>query len=353
MVQFTMLAAMVGLPMLVLASPLQPSPDVSALSPTSHVKRTGATGPVEAVNAVETQSGSNCPAVSTVVVTSTVTAPNDNKTPPGGAASSSKPSANPTDKTSGPLSAFSGPLSCFAIQTNNGDDWFTTALCALFSVTSNQVRKSIDVNKGTFDDAGSAVFSVYDLDLKMKQFSVDYKEAAGLAFDNFRESWVAGGFKKAIMSTGGAGVVKDGLFNCTANSSDKKVADAGEWGLEYLTGKKAEKIEITKDTKDWGMSSSQGRIEANKSVDDWVGKIGQHPMTVLTNDKPAKGLKPNRYYSLYSTVAKDKNSFNVWYTTHSDDTYEDNVATAIIKVDLGEMKTGTQYLYHLKDWASL
>ncbi|WVO15875.1 hypothetical protein L204_103539 [Cryptococcus depauperatus] len=212
--------------MLVLASPLQPSPDVSALSPTSHVKRTGATGPVEAVNAVETQSGSNCPAVSTVVVTSTVTAPNDNKTPPGGAAST---------------------------------------------------------------------------------------------FDNFRESWVAGGFKKAIMSTGGAGVVKDGLFNCTANSSDKKVADAGEWGLEYLTGKKAEKIEITKDTKDW---------------DDWVGKIGQHPMTVLTNDKPAKGLKPNRYYSLYSTVAKDKNSFNVWYTTHSDDTYEDNVATAIIKVDL-------------------
>nr|ODN86863.1 hypothetical protein L203_03636 [Cryptococcus depauperatus CBS 7841] len=115
--------------------------------------------------------------------------------------------------------------------------------------------------------------------------------AAGPAFDNFRESWVAGGFKKAIMSTGGAGVVKDGLFNCTADSGDKKVADAGEWGLEYLAGKKAEKIEITKDTKDW---------------DDWVGKIGQHPMTVLTNDKPAKGLAPNRYYSLYSTVEKDK-----------------------------------------------
>nr|ODN93815.1 hypothetical protein L204_05001 [Cryptococcus depauperatus CBS 7855] len=56
-----------------MAGPLQPSRNVSAPSPISHVKRTGATGIVDVVNAVDKRSTDSCPALATTILTTTVT----------------------------------------------------------------------------------------------------------------------------------------------------------------------------------------------------------------------------------------------------------------------------------------
>ncbi|WVO17155.1 hypothetical protein L204_104847 [Cryptococcus depauperatus] len=298
MVQFTTLAAMVGMPMLVMANLLQPSRDVSAPSPTSHVKRTGATGLVD-VNAVDQSSSSNC-VIFTVVVTSTVTAPatntNGNETPSGSAASTSSSSAKPPVKTSGPL-------------------------------------------------AESATFNVYGLDSKdgkAKQVPVDYKDATGSSNDNGPKAWYAGGFRLAIISLGkkdekddkaddGKGVVKGELFQNVENADKGKVAEAGQWGLKYLTGIDVVREDNDKDGKDW---------------DDWMDKAYPNPATILTNDKPkAKGLEPNKYYTIAFRTIQDK-TIQLWNTTGLVPAHN-----PFITVPAEDLKTSTRYLYHLKDWA--
>ncbi|WVN89485.1 uncharacterized protein L203_104710 [Cryptococcus depauperatus CBS 7841] len=276
MVQFTTLAAMVGMPMLVMANLLQPSRNVSAPSPTSHVKRTGDTGLVDVVNAVDQSSGSSC-FIHTVVVTSTVTATNTNsngnETPSGSAASTWKSTTNPPEKTSGPLN------------------------------------------------------------------------------DNGPKAWYAGGFRQAIISLGkkdkvdkkdkrdekddkaddGKGVVNGELFKNVEKADKEKVAEAGQWGLKYLTGIDVVREDADKDGKDW---------------DDWMDKAYPNPATILTNDKPkAKGLEPNKYYTIASRTIQDK-TIQLWNTTDLV-----SLPKLYITVPAEDLKTSTRYLYHLKDWA--
>nr|ODO01066.1 hypothetical protein L204_01791 [Cryptococcus depauperatus CBS 7855] len=254
MVQFTILAAMVGMPMLVLASPL-----------------------------TKTLAGS--------------------------------PLAQRTVKTSGPLYDFGNTPTCLGIQTNDHAGWFTTTLCALLRLNPSYIENSIKP-KGTVDNAESASFKVYYLDPKdstnkkdqsdpmVNEVSVNYKDAAGSIHDNAGASWFAGGFRQAILSTGGSGVANDHLlFDSEQSTDDNLVVEAGRWGFKYLTGLDAEKIDITEATmasKDWGMSSSQGRIEADKSVDALMDNSAYNPITILTNKTPVNGIEPNQYYTVCS-----------------------------------------------------
>nr|ODN89375.1 hypothetical protein L203_02083 [Cryptococcus depauperatus CBS 7841] len=327
-----------------MANLLQPSRNVSAPSPTSHVKRTGDTGLVDVVNAVDQSSGSSC-FIHTVVVTSTVTATNTNsngnETPSGSAASTWKSTTNPPEKTSGPLydsDPQSGGPSCLDIQTNDDDDWFTTSLCALLRSNPDKVKDSFKLAKGPLDSAESATFSVYGLDSKdgkAKQVPVSYKDAAGSSNDNGPKAWYAGGFRQAIISLGkkdkvdkkdkrdekddkaddGKGVVNGELFKNVEKADKEKVAEAGQWGLKYLTGIDVVREDADKDGKDWGMSSSEWELQADKRVDDWMDKAYPNPATILTNDKPkAKGLEPNKYYTIASRTIQDK-TIQLWNTT--------------------------------------
>ncbi|WVN90702.1 uncharacterized protein L203_105944 [Cryptococcus depauperatus CBS 7841] len=302
MVQFTTLAAVVGMPMLVMAGPLQLSRNVSALSPTSHVKRTGATGIVDVVNAVDKRSSDSCPALATTILTITVTATNTNsngnETPSGSATPTSKSTTTPSDKTSGPL--------------------------------------------------------VYYLDPKdpkdlVKQAAINYKDAAGPAQDNGYKSWYAGGFRQAIISLGkkdtkdkkdkrdekddkaddGKGVVNGELFKSVENADKEKVAEAGQWGLKYLTGIDVVREDADKDGKDW---------------DTWMEKVCPNPAIILTNDKPANGLEPNKYYTITSHAIEDK-TFQLWHS--SDPRVKHDI---FMKVSAEDLKKSTRYLYHLKDW---
>ncbi|WVN90370.1 uncharacterized protein L203_105606 [Cryptococcus depauperatus CBS 7841] len=163
------------------------------------------------------------------------------------------------------------------------------------------------VDKGIKDDAESATFGVYDLDSKdgkAKEVSANYNDAAGPAHDNAGDPWYVGGYKQAIISLGpkdrkdgkkdnGRGVVNGRLFNSVESTDKAKVAEAGKWGLKYLTGKDVIMEDAVKDEKDW---------------DAWMEKAypNPNPTTILTNDKPtAKGLEPNKYYAITFHVVKD------------------------------------------------
>nr|ODN76392.1 hypothetical protein L203_06458 [Cryptococcus depauperatus CBS 7841] len=357
-----------------MAGPLQLSRNVSALSPTSHVKRTGATGIVDVVNAVDKRSSDSCPALATTILTITVTATNTNsngnETPSGSATPTSKSTTTPSDKTSGPLydPEFDSQF-CLGIQSNNGADWFTASLCAIAVANSAKVKASVKVDKGTLDNAESATFSVYYLDPKdpkdlVKQAAINYKDAAGPAQDNGYKSWYAGGFRQAIISLGkkdtkdkkdkrdekddkaddGKGVVNGELFKSVENADKEKVAEAGQWGLKYLTGIDVVREDADKDGKDWGMSSSERELQADKRVDTWMEKVCPNPAIILTNDKPANGLEPNKYYTITSHAIEDK-TFQLWHS--SDPRVKHDI---FMKVSAEDLKKSTRYLYHLKDW---
>nr|ODN93180.1 hypothetical protein L203_00449 [Cryptococcus depauperatus CBS 7841] len=226
--------------------------------------------------------------------------------------------------------------SCLGIQTNDDADWFTTVLCALTSINFNKVRDNIKLDKGGVDNAESATFSVYGLDSKdgkAKQVPVHYKDAAGPDHDNAGNHWYAGGFWKAIVSTGGSGVVKDGLFNSTANSDDKKWTEAGLWGFKYLTGMDAERIDITDANKDWGI------------VDNLMDKANHNPITILTKGEPSISLRPNHYYTVYSKHV-DEIHIVIWNSTNPS-----HLQDSFITVTSKELRDSAKALYHLKDWA--
>ncbi|WVO18686.1 hypothetical protein L204_106406 [Cryptococcus depauperatus] len=250
MVQFTTIVAMVGMPILVMAGPLQPSRNVSAPSPISHVKRTGATGIVDVVNAVDKRSTDSCPALATTILTQIVT------------------TTVATTVTS----------TVAATNTNsNGNETPSGSAASTWESTTNRP-------------------------------------------DNGPKSWYVGGFRQAIISLGkkvkedtkdkrdekddkaddGKGVVNGELFKNVENSDKEKVAEAGLWGFQYLTGRDVVKEDADKDGKDW---------------DTWMEKVCLNPAIILTNDKPkAKGLKPNMYYTIYSHDTKDK-TFQLWSTS--------------------------------------
>ncbi|WVN87546.1 uncharacterized protein L203_102729 [Cryptococcus depauperatus CBS 7841] len=278
-------------------SPLQPSRDVSALSSASRVKRAADT---ERVTAVDPLSNADSPRLSVTV--SPVKGTSNPNTTPGNTDSKNPPSESvpPTAIT-----------------------------------TANPTGKTSD---SLYDVKESATFSVYYLDpkdskdpkdLKTKQVPVNYKDAAGSAHDNAGNPWFTGGFWQAIMSAGGSGVVKDGLFK-SVDSNNDKLAQAGLWGFKYLTGVDAEKIDVTEDAKDW---------------DALMGKANENPVIVLTKKPPAKGMEPNQYYTVYST-AVDKTHITVWNSTDPS-----SLQKTLFTVTSEELRKGTQTLYDLKDWA--
>ncbi|WVN87858.1 uncharacterized protein L203_103054 [Cryptococcus depauperatus CBS 7841] len=94
------------------------------------------------------------------------------------------------------------------------------------------------------------------------------------------------------------------------------------------------------------MSSSQGRIEADKSVDALMDKANENAIISLTNDKStAEGPKPNQYYTTFSKNA-DKTHITVWNSTNPS-----SLKDALFEVTSEELGKGIQSLYHLKDWA--
>ncbi|WVN88715.1 uncharacterized protein L203_103928 [Cryptococcus depauperatus CBS 7841] len=286
MVQFTILAAMVGMPMLVLASPL-----------------------------TKTLAGS--------------------------------PLAQRTVKTSGPLYDFGNTPTCLGIQTNDHTGWFTTTLCALLRLNPSYIENSIKPNKGTVDNAESASFKVYYLDPKdstnkkdqsdpmVNEVSVDYKAAAGPIHDNAGASWFAGGFRQAILSTGGSGVANDHLlFDSEQSTDDNLVVNAGRWGFKYLTGLDAEKIDITEATM------------ASKDWDALMDKSASNPITILTNKTPVNGIERNQYYTVCSKSGD--NHITVWKSTILEPSIN-----AFSEVTSEDLRKSTRSLYHLKDWAHL
>ncbi|WVN85516.1 uncharacterized protein L203_100663 [Cryptococcus depauperatus CBS 7841] len=148
--------------------------------------------------------------------------------------------------------------------------------------------------------------------------------------DNAGNHWYAGGFWKAIVSTGGSGVVKDGLFNSTANSDDKKWTEAGLWGFKYLTGMDAERIDITDANKDW---------------DNLMDKANHNPITILTKGEPSISLRPNHYYTVYSKHV-DEIHIVIWNSTNPS-----HLQDSFITVTSKELRDSAKALYHLKDWA--
>nr|ODO01199.1 hypothetical protein L204_01926 [Cryptococcus depauperatus CBS 7855] len=272
--------AMVGMPMLVLASPLENTP---TSSPTS--------------NSDTTSSSFNSDTKSSTLIPEAT------------------PSGIYSDKTSGPISNPNFPLSsCMGIHTGSGIDWFTTSLCALLRSNPDKVKDSIKIDKGSYDNAESAIFTVYDLNRKVNNVTVTYKKSQGINAYNLLKSWFAEGFAQAVISTGGSGV-KDGNLRWDVDDGDDYLVEAGKLGLEYLTGIEAVKEDPVKDGKNWGMSSSEGELQAHKRVDDWMDKAYPNPATVLTNDKPAEGLKPNMYYTIaFRTI--QNNTIQLWNTTN-------------------------------------
>nr|ODN96881.1 hypothetical protein L204_03592 [Cryptococcus depauperatus CBS 7855] len=263
--------------------------------------------------------------------------------------SSTSSSSQLTRPTSGPLYNPLFGLTCLGIATHDGAGWFTTTLCALAGANPAKVNASVHLDKGTYNNAESATFSVYDIDGNAKKFPVSFLGGGGPGIVNSGDkAWFPGGFRSAVVSAGvktgeigddGKGVVNNQLFNDTGSSDDKLVA-AGEWGFKYLTGVDAEKEDVAKDGKNWGMSSSE--------ENDWMDKAYKNPVIILTNDKStAKGLEPNQYYTVYLTKNEDK-TISVWHTT----TDQNDLLNLFIKVDPKELKENTRYLYHLKGWAA-
>nr|ODN87003.1 hypothetical protein L203_03777 [Cryptococcus depauperatus CBS 7841] len=244
-----------------------------------------------------------------------------------------------TRPTSGPLYDPLSGLTCLGIATHGGADWFTTTLCALLGANPAKVNASIHLDEGTYNNAESVTFSVHDLDGKANPVPVSFLNGGGAGIVNSGSSaWFAGGFRSAVVSTGGSGVVDGQLFQRVGSSDDKLVA-AGEWGFKYLTGVDAEKEDVAKDGNNWGMSSSE--------KNDWMDKAYKNPVIILTNDKTtAKGLEPNQYYTVYLTKNEDK-TISLWQSTNPSD-----LLNVFIKVDSKELKENTRYLYHLKGWAA-
>ncbi|WVO16012.1 hypothetical protein L204_103677 [Cryptococcus depauperatus] len=263
MVQFTTIVAMVGVPMLVMASPLEK----------------------KATDATTTYTHTSMP-------------------------------SDFTRPTSGPLYDPLSGLTCLGIATHDGADWFTTTLCALLGANPTKVNASIHLDEGTYNNAENATFSVHDLDGKANPVPVSFLNGGGAGIVNSgSNAWFAGGFRSAIVSTGGSGVVDGQLFQ------------------RYLTGVDAEKEDVAKDGNNW---------------DDWMDKAYKNPVIILTNDKTtAKGLEPNQYYTVYLTKNEDK-TISVWHTT----TDPNDLLNVFIKVDSKELKENTRYLYHLKGWAA-
>nr|ODO01200.1 hypothetical protein L204_01927 [Cryptococcus depauperatus CBS 7855] len=249
-----------------------------------------------------------------------------------------------TDPTSGPLyNVKSGEPPYLDIATNDDADWFTTALCALASVNDNKVKGGITPSGEAAKDAESATFSVYGLDGKVKPVAVNYKSAAGPTQDNAGSAWYVGGLRQAIISLGkkdkkdekeddGNGVVNGELFKNVKNADKKKVAEAGKWGFKYLTGVDAVEEDPVKDAKDW---------------DTWMAKVNHNPIIILTNDKVIiPGLMANQYYTLFSQ-SSDAKSVIVWRSTDLS-----NSQNTLIFASQKDLRTSTQSLYHLKDWAA-
>nr|ODN96862.1 hypothetical protein L204_03573 [Cryptococcus depauperatus CBS 7855] len=293
MVQFTTIVAMVGMPMLVMASPLADT-------------------------------------------------------------SSALPLAQRTVQTGGPLYGLGSEPSCLGISTDDGAGWFTTTLCALATVHPDRVNKTIIIDKGTVDNAEAASFTVYYLDpkdstdtkdLRTRQVYVNYKNAIGAGHDNENGAWFAGGFREAIKTIDGTGIEKDNLFSSIGSKDAKQVAEVGKWAFKYLTGMDGVLEPVSKDTTRWGMSWEQTWLEADKSVDRWMSSIGQDPMIILTNDAPpAKGLKPNQYYTIHSSTDNGKSHIMLWSTTVK--TMQDS----FVEVDSEGLKASTRNLYHLANW---
>nr|ODN87628.1 hypothetical protein L203_03408 [Cryptococcus depauperatus CBS 7841] len=216
------------------------------------------------------------------------------------------PLAQRTVQTSGPLYGLDSKPSCHGIATDEGNDWFTTTLCALSKVVSSKIQDNIKLDKGTLDKVESAIFSVYGLDGNAKTISVNYKDAGGDGHDNANGAWFAGGFAKAIEQVGGSGVEDGNLFNKVASQDSQKMVDAGKWAFKYLTGKDAVTVE-------GGNGDPAKKIDpknAGNSVDEWLGKANDNPVIILTSDKPtAKYLAPNHYYTVYQQNQEDKTLF--------------------------------------------
>nr|ODN86864.1 hypothetical protein L203_03637 [Cryptococcus depauperatus CBS 7841] len=322
--------AMVGMPMLVLASPLEVTTTFDNIPATTSSTFNSNT---------ESSASSSIPSSSNAIPDTT----QSEITP---------------DKTSGPISDPKfGLLSCMGIYTGSGVDWFTTSLCALLRSNPDKVKDSIKINKGSYDNAESAIFTVYDLDRKVNNVTVNYKDVQNKVIENevskrkdwnnAPNSWFAGGFTQAIISTGGSGV-KDGYLRWDKDDSDDYLVEAGKLGLEYLTGIEAVKEDPVKDGKNWGMSSSEGELQADKSVDDWMNKAYPNPATILTNDTPVKGLglNPKTYYTV-AFRAFENNTISLWHTSTGK-----SGSNLYVTVSPENLKASTRYLYHLKDWAT-
>ncbi|WVN88651.1 uncharacterized protein L203_103862 [Cryptococcus depauperatus CBS 7841] len=151
-------------------------------------------------------------------------------------------------------------------------------------------------------------------------------------WNNAPNSWFAGGFTQAIISTGGSGV-KDGYLRWDKDDSDDYLVEAGKLGLEYLTGIEAVKEDPVKDGKNW---------------DDWMNKAYPNPATILTNDTPVKGLglNPKTYYTV-AFRAFENNTISLWHTSTGK-----SGSNLYVTVSPENLKASTRYLYHLKDWAT-
>nr|ODO01265.1 hypothetical protein L204_01993 [Cryptococcus depauperatus CBS 7855] len=253
-----------------------------------------------------------------------------------------------TRPTSGPLYDPLSGLTCLGIATHDGADWFTTTLCALLGANPTKVNASIHLDEGTYNNAENATFSVHDLDGKANPVPVSFLNGGGAGIVNSgSNAWFAGGFRSAIVSTGGSGVVDGQLFQRVGSSDDKLVA-AGEWGFSILPVW-TQRRKTSPRTAIIGVCLQARKVwRLMKSVDDWMDKAYKNPVIILTNDKTtAKGLEPNQYYTVYLTKNEDK-TISVWHTT----TDPNDLLNVFIKVDSKELKENTRYLYHLKGWAA-
>ncbi|WVO17015.1 hypothetical protein L204_104702 [Cryptococcus depauperatus] len=148
--------------------------------------------------------------------------------------------------------------------------------------------------------------------------------------DNENGAWFAGGFREAIKTIDGTGIEKDNLFSSIGSKDAKQVAEVGKWAFKYLTGMDGVLEPVSKDTTRW---------------DRWMSSIGQDPMIILTNDAPpAKGLKPNQYYTIHSSTDNGKSHIMLWSTTVK--TMQDS----FVEVDSEGLKASTRNLYHLANW---
>ncbi|WVO15812.1 hypothetical protein L204_103474 [Cryptococcus depauperatus] len=145
----------------------------------------------------------------------------------------------------------------------------------------------------------------------------------------------AGGFRQAILSTGGSGVANDHLlFDSEQSTDDNLVVEAGRWGFKYLTGLDAEKIDITEATM------------ASKDWDALMDNSAYNPITILTNKTPVNGIEPNQYYTVCSKSGD--NHITVWKSTILEPSIN-----AFSEVTSEDLRKSTRSLYHLKNWVHL